>query len=238
MAMFEALPRGATLANRVAGQMETMIAQGGLVDGSRLPPERDLADQFGVSRTVIREAVAALSARGLLEVQAGSGTRVKRPGVRAIASMVNMALSIGENGAAPLGVSHDQLRETARCLAVEAAGFAAERHTPDDIEALMRAQRLYGESHDIGRLIPDDAEAHFITAVASCAHNGPLAVVLGVVLSLGGYKPGAFIDKHCKAIVEAIRKGDSKSSRRAMRDLFDEPDTAVARPSGKKDRKL
>lgn len=223
--MFDALPRESTLASRVVRQMETMIDQGGLADGNRLPPERDLAAQFGVSRTVIREAVAALSARGLLEVQAGSGTIVKTPTVDSIARLVSLSLSIG--GSRDLGV--DQLRETARTLAGEAASLAAERRTEENLEAIARVVRE-AESGPAR----EGAAERLLTAVAVAAHNSLSVRLLEIALSLGGI-PFETDAAALRGIYDQVRKADSKAARRAVRDLFDDPSTV--RPPSKKERK-
>ena len=57
--------------------MRQTIVSRGLVPGTPLPSERELGEQFGVSRTVIREAVRALAAKGIVEVRSGSGLRVR-----------------------------------------------------------------------------------------------------------------------------------------------------------------
>jgi len=226
-AMFEALPREATLASRVVRQMETMISQGGLGDGSRLPPERDLAAQFGVSRTVIREAVAALAARGLLEVQAGSGTVVRAPRVEAIARLVSLSLSIGHAGNGGI----EQVRETARTLAGEVASLAAERRTEEDLEEIARAVR------DVEVSLRSGAPERVLKAVALAAHNDISARLLDIVIQLGG-KPVVTDSTAYRAVLDQIRKADPKSARRGVRDLFDVPVASAAAPkSSKKERK-
>ncbi|OXH91184.1 GntR family transcriptional regulator, partial [Burkholderia multivorans] len=60
----------------LARQIHAMIASGALEAGARLPSERSLADQFGVSRTQVREAIIALEVQGIVEVRVGSGIYV------------------------------------------------------------------------------------------------------------------------------------------------------------------
>src|SRR5258706_4904525 len=67
--LFRVLPRETTLANRVSKQLEELIVERRLQPGDRLPAERELARQFGVSRTVIREAVRSLAAKAMIEVK-------------------------------------------------------------------------------------------------------------------------------------------------------------------------
>ena len=75
--MFTAIPLERKRSDRVADQLEALIIDNELHSGERLPPENELARQYGVSRTVIREAVRSLAAKGLVHVAQGSGTVVR-----------------------------------------------------------------------------------------------------------------------------------------------------------------
>src|SRR4051794_1077748 len=103
-----------------------MIASGDLKPGDLLPPERELGTQFGVSRTVIREAVRALKGKGLLDVRSGSGVRI-----RAVdESTVRESMRHFVHGSM---VDYAKVDEGRRVLEVAAAGLAAERATEEDI---------------------------------------------------------------------------------------------------------
>ncbi|MGO8670767.1 MAG: FadR/GntR family transcriptional regulator [Capsulimonadaceae bacterium] len=245
-ALFDALPRMATLASMVVTKMEAMIADGGLRDGSRLPPERDLAEQFGVSRTVIREAVAALSARGLLAVQAGSGTLVTRPSTEAIGRLLNLSLTISGAAAA----SRADLSATLRGLAGEAADLASERRTDADLDFLSRIARPATEpvlewimpgTIPLLRQYPspdgaDDHGAGFLRAVAQAAHNPSLSLVLDCALRMADINLESGVSQHGRTIIDAIRKGDGKAARRAMRDVFDEPEPVRTTKKDKREK--
>ena len=71
------------LYRQIADQIRELIRSGEFVAGARLPPERDLAKQFGVSRPSVREALIALEVECLVEVRIGSGIYVLGPGVKA-----------------------------------------------------------------------------------------------------------------------------------------------------------
>ena len=75
-ALFEQVAREPRLSDKVAAMMLETILSRRLRPGDRLPSERELGEQFGVSRTVIREAVRELVAKGVIEVRSGSGLRV------------------------------------------------------------------------------------------------------------------------------------------------------------------
>src|SRR4029434_1284654 len=116
--------REATLANRVTKEIEGLIIDGRIEMGRRLPSERDLADQFGVSRTVVREAVRGLVAKGLLEVRPGSGTIVRSPTCGAVTQSLTLFLLAGQSD---LELDYTNVHEIRRVLEIEIAGLAAER---------------------------------------------------------------------------------------------------------------
>ncbi|HZQ10316.1 MAG TPA: GntR family transcriptional regulator, partial [Anaerolineae bacterium] len=126
--MFTALPTEQKRSDRVAEQLEALILDNQLRTGDRLPPENELARQYGVSRTVIREAIRSLAAKGLLQVNQGSGTVVH--------GMTNelASRSIGnvlEQNTRRVDIA--KLLEVRRLLEVEIVGIAAARRTDADI---------------------------------------------------------------------------------------------------------
>src|ERR1035438_8293570 len=76
--MFKAVERNLSLTERTEQQLGQLIVDQSLRSGERLPPQDELAERLGVSRTVIREAVRFLTAKGLLEARRGSGVYVRR----------------------------------------------------------------------------------------------------------------------------------------------------------------
>lgn len=89
------------LSDRIANELETRILNGAIDAGDQLPTEGELAELFGVSRTVIRDAVRGLTARGILDVRAGRGTIVLPPNDETTArlmlsQMMRSELSMGE----------------------------------------------------------------------------------------------------------------------------------------------
>jgi GntR family transcriptional repressor for pyruvate dehydrogenase complex len=122
--LFKAIERESTLANRVAHEIEELIVGGKLPPGQRMLSERELGERFGVSRTVIREAVRALAAKGLLEVRTGDGTYVQSFSSTNAAEALSRLLRL--SGARDLG-SVRSVYEVRRPLEVAIAGLAAER---------------------------------------------------------------------------------------------------------------
>ena len=89
------------LYRQIADQLRALIAAGEFALGSRLPPERDLATQLGVSRPSVREALIALEVEGLVEVRMGSGIYVTAPGAGAHSGAASTARSGPSTSCAP-----------------------------------------------------------------------------------------------------------------------------------------
>jgi len=90
------------LYEQIVQQIEESILQGALKPGDQLPAERELAEQFGVSRTAVREAVKALREKGLVEAYSGRGTFVTDGTSQAIRQSLDLMIKIGQ----PDGSTH------------------------------------------------------------------------------------------------------------------------------------
>ena len=122
---------GTNLSGRVAAVLLQKIREGGLAPGARLPTEHVMAQRFRVSRTVIREAIVALKAEGLVETRQGSGAFVRHPHVKS-------AFSIDPLTSESV---HHLLRmiEVRRAIDSETAALAAVRRDAQQIDAIRRA---------------------------------------------------------------------------------------------------
>lgn len=122
-----ALDAGKNLSSRVATALLARIQEGGLAPGARLPTEHELSQSFGVSRTVIREAIVALKAQGMVETRQGSGAFVRQPdrpaGFAALASNQQLVHMI----------------EVRKAIDCETAGLAAQHRTPAQLDAIRAA---------------------------------------------------------------------------------------------------
>ena len=127
--MFETLTREPTLTGRVVNQLEALIVDQRLQPGDRLPAINELTQQFGVSRTVIREAIGALAARGLLEVRHGSRTVVSRPSAQG--PMGRWKLATGSNRWAVVSAGFGKTRSIgAAPAAVPIPAATSAAHSP------------------------------------------------------------------------------------------------------------
>ncbi|OYW62148.1 MAG: GntR family transcriptional regulator [Rhodobacterales bacterium 32-66-7] len=122
-------------ADSLVRQIEARIAAGDFADGSPLPPERDLIETYRVSRTVVREAVAALASRGLVESRPRFRPVVRRPGYDAALAAADGV--VGHLLAQSGGVKN--LYDTRIFLEASLVRQAARQARKDDIEALKRA---------------------------------------------------------------------------------------------------
>ncbi|WP_042884977.1 FadR/GntR family transcriptional regulator [Cupriavidus necator] len=158
------LPRPPSLASRIAQSLHDDILAGRYVAGARLPAEASLADTFGVSRPIVREAIAQLKADGVLVTRKGSGAYVSEtPGGQA------WRVASAPDGGPTLA----QLFELRRVVETACAEMAAQRRTEADVDAIraalaaMRAQ-ANGQGDMASAAAADMAFHH---AIAEAAHN-------------------------------------------------------------------
>ena len=162
-AVFSAIGRDARLSDKVTAAILESIAANRLRPGDSLPTERELGEQFGVSRTVIREAVRALSAKGMLEVKGGSGVRI----VAVNEETVRESMRHFVKGSA---MDYGKVDEVRRVLEVAAAGLAAERATAEDIARISETiEQMDGSCDDIESTVQFDIAFH--RALAASTHN-------------------------------------------------------------------
>jgi GntR family transcriptional repressor for pyruvate dehydrogenase complex len=141
------------------------IASGALARGKRLPNERDLAKQFGVSQPTIREAVRALDTMGLIDVRHGSGAYVTGDGWKFFATSLDTLLQIERVGII-------EVIDVRAVLGLNTARRAAEHATDAQLENIARLARALEEikaEKDINRII--EAVIEFQVAIAAAAHN-------------------------------------------------------------------
>lgn len=160
------------LAADAAAAMAGSIRSGDLQPGARLPSETELARRLGVSRPVVREAIAYLKADGIVESRRGLGLFVNQQD--------SLRLRRGEIAASEQSIL--VFLEFRLGLEVEAAQLASLRHTADDLARMEAAAAAMNEADDRG----EDSAAHdlaFHIAVATAAHNPLFLTVLEFVSS-------------------------------------------------------
>ncbi|HJS03695.1 MAG TPA: FadR/GntR family transcriptional regulator [Variovorax sp.] len=204
------------LYRQIADQLSALIAKGEFAVGARLPAERDLAKQLGVSRPSVREALIALEVEGWVEVRTGSGVYVR--GRAQLAAAPEASTEWG-----PL-----ELIRARRVVEGETAAIAAVSAKRKDIEAMTRAIALMRELAE-RNVMPLDGDRAFHLAIVECCGNVVLSeTVQGfwdsrrgpIFTRLGGYFESAkswrsAIAEH-EAIRDAIAAHDPAGARAAM----------------------
>ncbi len=203
-------------------QIAAQILGGALPPGAFLPAETELGQQFGVSRTVIREAARVLAAKGLVAVKHGSGMQVQPAEawdhLDPVILFEQVRLTQDDHVL-------DELLELRRAIEAEAAALAAQRRTPEAVRELgatiERMRALLDDPDAYTRL---DIELH--DAILAVAGNRllqkalqPVSQVLIVGRLISSRRPGgpAASQHGHEAIVTAIEQGDADGARAAMR---------------------
>lgn len=211
--------RSSRLYEQIVQQVEESIHKGALKPGDQLPPERELAEQFGVSRTAVREAVKALREKGLVEAYPGRGTFITDGTSYSIRQSLDRVMKIGQTEGSAY------LAEVREILEPEIAALAATRADEEHLANMRGPVAVMDEA----KKDPDsyiEADLDFHLALAEAAAN-PLILSLidsivgvlreqrmGIFQVEGGPERGQY---HHKRILEAIEHRDPVGARDAMK---------------------
>ena len=176
--VFEPVHDNRALSEKIIAQISDALVSGELKPGDRLPPERELAEQFGVSRTVIRDAVKTLAGRGILHVKHGAGIFVTTSEENAMGRLGALSDIL------PLqGVSLRDLFEVRKVLEAEGAEWAARRRNDYHLERLRGIlEDAHRNSENLEVLSERDAQFH--VAIAEASQNLVLVRVMLTLLDL------------------------------------------------------
>ena len=215
--MYKAV-QSSRLYEQIVRQIEDSIQQGELSAGSQLPAERDLAKQFGVSRTAVREAIKALQEKGLVDAFPGRGTFVTSGTPNTMRRSLDQLVNSGdEEGRA-------YLVEVREMLEPEIAALAAVRADEEDLSVMREAVKtMDSASWDSDVYIEADLDFHL--ALAEAAGNPIVLSLIDSIVGLlreqrlrifrvaGGPDRG---QQHHRRILEAIQRHDPQAARAAM----------------------
>jgi GntR family transcriptional repressor for pyruvate dehydrogenase complex len=205
------------LYRQIADQIRALIRSGEYATGSRLPPERDLAKQLGVSRPSVREALIALEVEGLVDVRIGSGIYVR-------ACDDASAVAPAESEAGPF-----ELLRARHLIESECAALAAKSAKRTQVQAIEAAlDDMEREMTDGMQPLPGDRLFHL--RIAEATGNGALVHVVRMLWEERAgplYKQlehhydspelwRAAMAEH-RAVLKAITARDSRGARAAMR---------------------
>jgi GntR family transcriptional repressor for pyruvate dehydrogenase complex len=211
--------RTSRLYEQIVQQIEESVLNGKLKPGDQLPAERELAQQLGVSRTAVREAVKALREKGLVEAYSGRGTFVTDGTTQAARQSFDLMVKIGQQEGAP------HLAELRLILEPGIAALAAVRVTEDDLAAMCEAVAVMDRAQDDPAAYIE-ADLDFHLALAETVANPLILSLIDSIVGLlreqrikifnveGGPQRGQV---HHKRILEAVERRDAEMARSAMR---------------------
>lgn len=211
--------KGSDATQLVVAHVRGLLDSGALRPGDRLPAERELARQLGVSRPSLRAGLRSLAVMGVVQIRPGAGSFIAGgPPVFGTDAL--------EFQAALHGFTRDQMFQARLVLEVAVAGLAAEHATSDDLIAVSEeATGMFASLEEPQTFLRHDIEFH--RAVAAACGNPILSALVNMVAeqfrehrqrSIGhasDLKEAA--DEH-RAIYLAVRARDAERARRAMRD--------------------
>jgi DNA-binding FadR family transcriptional regulator len=205
------------VAEEIVQQLRGLILRGEYAVGDKLPPERKLAEELGVNRASLREAIKSLEHMGLVKTRQGDGTRVldfmQTAGVELVSHLI-----VGE-GAPNLQMLLDVL-DFRRWFSRETARLAAERATADDLKKLEQvAEKASDPSIDVNELLKLDFE--FYVLMTNAAKNRVMQLLINTiraaVMSYAPffsqfYPPAPTVRKHHKDLLKAIAQKDADTA--------------------------
>ena len=206
------------LYQQIVEQIELRFVSGELKVGDQLPSERELAEQFAVSRIAVREAVKALREKGLVEIRPGRGTFITNGTQGVVRHSLGLLMKLGSAGASP------NLVEVREIMEPEIAALAAARITDEQVAAMTEAVRLMDTAlDDVNVFVEADLDFHL--ALAQATQNPIIPILMDSIIDLlreqrkrialvsGGLSRGQY---HHKKILKAIIRHDSGGARLAM----------------------
>ena len=219
-AAIEPLEREQRLYERVVEKVLELISSGAWKPGYRLPPERELSEAFGVSRTVVREAVKALEARGVLESATGSGVSVRRADFNMVSRSLQTYMQLSNQVDFEI-----RLNEVRRVLEVEMVALAAARILPEQLTQLRQiCQQMRTGGNTAKQMAELDFRLH--VTLAEATQNELFKVLLAplinqlrdqIILTWEDFpRPVDLVFDQHESIVNAVERGDADAARHAM----------------------
>ncbi len=210
--------RATTASSKIVSQVRAAVFAGRLRAGERLGSEMELAEDFGVSRATVRDALRALVAAGVVEVSVGAkgGARIARGNLDAFADALAIQLKL-------VGVTASEIMEAQVAVEATTAELAAGKATPEDLERLSRLLAEAKEQAGDPRGFTESSFA-FHVVVAEASHNSVLVAQLKALRDVVWPQqppppPPALVRRVLAAheeLFRLIRAGDGPGARRSM----------------------
>lgn len=213
------MDREKRLYRKILKQMLQLIDDGEFPVGGRLPPERELAERFSVSRPTVREAIIALEVLDRVEVKTGSG--------------VYVLPFVANGGRFDPAISAFELTEARALIEGEAAALAATMITDEQLDDLKAALLDMADESTDGELISENADRKFHAIIAEATNNKMLIEVTRELWhtrdnsptvhkayqAVCEVEPHARVDEH-QEILDALQSRDAAAARVAMHEHF------------------
>ena len=218
--LFISVGKRSLLSNIVVSQIEKIIRSKAVLPGAKLPSELALCQQFGVSRTAVREALRTLSARGLITIMKGKGIFVQNISSQTVTDPIHLYLEMQHERSYVFDVVHAR-----QIIEPPIAAAAALHYTEEDAERLKKDQndlvKSDGDYEELSRLdmlfhldIAKASENSIIPLILEPIHRLIPQIKSSVYATVGDAKQSA-VEWHQK-ILAAIMQRDAEGARKAM----------------------
>ena len=213
------MSNGKRLYQDVLDKLLVLIDSGEYPVGGRLPPERELAERFGVSRPTIREAIIALEALKRVSVKIGSGVYV----------LENYSLSDHVYQT----ITPFELTEARAVIEGEAVALAANLITPEELEQLEQSLEDMARENEAGDLASGDGDRAFHHLIAEATRNKMMLLITDQLWNVRNNAPQVYeayraiceqdgkkrVEEH-REIYDALARHDAEAARSAMHEHF------------------
>jgi GntR family transcriptional repressor for pyruvate dehydrogenase complex len=227
---FRIVSRAPNLSDKVAEQITEAIMSRQLRIGERLPSERDLGTKFNVSRTVVREAIRSLVARGLVRVTSGRGVEVSEISSGNVRASMSLLVRGYE------GLDYSKVNEVRMAVEVQTAGLAAQRASKEDLARLRQLCDDHERSLVAGDLVTaSELDFQFHRELTQASGNELLLAMLDSISDvLREVRNQAMAQPHMgeqglkahRRILKSVGSGDPEAARQAMAKHLAEADRA------------
>lgn len=207
---------------KLSERLRQFMAENHFRNGDKLPPERSLAESFGVSRSSVREAIHTLAEKGLLESRHGDGTYVRAPDMEPLETAILEAVDSE-------GLMFDEVMEYRRIVEPAIAELAALRRTPEQLDRLKiitcdQQRRVLADEDD------GDLDAQFHLCLAECTGNRLLISTIAKLNEIyaNGRTPDLrdttwrqfSVSSHLR-IIDALEQRSPENCRKALEEHID-----------------
>lgn len=205
------------ITGKLLASFKALISSGTFIPGCKLPPERELARQFGVNRSSLRQALKVLQLMGVLSQRVGDGTYLSADAANVLREPIEFLILMGD-------ISDEELFDARMIVESELASRAAERATMRDLKSLRKAiDDMEASRSDQARI---DADLAFHEAIFQASGNRVCRLIFSVIhrailLSMSKIVTRVAVKQplsYHRAIYQAIFERNPSEARRQMTD--------------------